>query len=328
MSDILRYLERVRVQLRCASEGYSVFLLLSIIFIHYLLFSPPNGFPVNGKIVIEEGWPLGRVAEELSNKRVVRLPQIFTLLVFAFRGNARAVAGEYYFFEPAHAFSVAERVSSGDYGITPSRIILFEGSTVHDYASQLSSILPNVDVKTFIEAARLDEGYLFPDTYLFSPSADTDTVLKELKENFAKKIGPLFPDIARSGRTLREIVIMASMLEKEASREEDRRQIASVLWKRLDASMPLQVDATLDYALGKNTYELTKEDLRSDSPYNTYAYRGLPIGPISNPGLASLRAALYYEDSPYWYYLSDRRGILYFSKTFEEHVAYKKQYLE
>ena len=92
--------------------------------------------------------------------------------------------------------------------------------------------------------------------------------------------------------------------------------------------MPLQVDATLDYALGKNTYDLTEEDLRNDSPYNTYAYRGLPIGPISNPGLASLRAALYYGDSPYWYYLSDRRGTLYFSETFEEHVAYKREYLQ
>ena len=256
------------------------------------------------------------------------MPQMFTLLVYAFQGKATAVAGEYYFFEPSHVFSVAERISTGNYGITPIRTVLLEGSTVRDYASKLSKIFPNIDAEVFIEAAHPDEGHLFPDTYLFLPNADTDTVLNELKKNFTKKIEPLLPDIDRSGRTLKEIVIMASMLEKEASREKDRRDIAAVLWKRLDIGMPLQVDATLDYALGKNTYDLTEEDLRNDSPYNTYAYRGLPIGPISNPGLASLRAALYYEDSPYWYYLSDRRGTLYFSETFEEHVAYKREYLQ
>lgn len=327
MPDILHFLERQRTQLEHPSWGYSVFLLASIISIHYLLFSPPGGFPVNKRIVIEEGWPLGRVAEELSRKNVVRLPQVFTFLVLAFRGGATAVAGEYYFFEPAHAFSVAERISSGDYGITPVRVTLLEGSTVREYALELSKVLPNVDAENFVETARPDEGYLFPDTYLFLPNADTDTVLEELRENFAEKTEPFLADITLSGRTLQEIVIMASMLEKEASREGDRKRIAGVLWKRIDAGMPLQVDATLDYALGKNTYELTEEDLRADSPYNTYKNSGLPVAPISNPGLASLAAALYYEDSPYWYYLSDRQGKLYFSETFEEHVAYKRQYL-
>ncbi len=120
---------------------------------------------------------------------------------------------------------------------------------------------------------------------------------------------------------------MASLLEEEAIREEDRRLISGVLWKRLEAGVALQVDAALTYVTGRASHELTGEDLKFDSAFNTYFYPGLPLGPISNPGLDAIEAALRPTASPYWFYLSDKEGNTYYSATFEEHKEKKFKYL-
>ena len=121
---------------------------------------------------------------------------------------------------------------------------------------------------------------------------------------------------------------MASILEKEAYLTEDKKIIADILWRRLKEEMPLQVDAALQYITDRNTFELTKDDLKIDSPYNTYRYKGLPPTPISNPGLDSIKAAIFVEPNSYWYYLSDKNGKLYYSETFKEHKLKKAEYLK
>jgi len=120
---------------------------------------------------------------------------------------------------------------------------------------------------------------------------------------------------------------MASLIEKESSGDEDRSIISGILWKRFNNNRPLQVDATLSYLLGKKSQDLTVDDLNIDSPYNTYRYPGLPVGPIGNPGLEAIQAAIYPKDSPYWFYLHDKTGKAYYAKTFEEHIANKNKYL-
>ena len=120
---------------------------------------------------------------------------------------------------------------------------------------------------------------------------------------------------------------MASLLEEEARTTRSRQIISGILWKRIERGMRLQVDAVFPYILGKNTFELTLDDLAVDSPYNTYRYAGLPLGPISNPGLDSLRAALHPVQTPYLYYLSDKNGVFHWSRTYEEHLKKKKLYL-
>ena len=109
--------------------------------------------------------------------------------------------------------------------------------------------------------------------------------------------------------------------------DKDHKIISGILWKRIGMNMPLQVDAPFLYILGKTSAELTLADLKKDSPYNTYVNRGLPIGPIGNPGFSALRAAVFPASSPYLYYLSDNEGIMHYAKTFEEHKANKEKYL-
>jgi len=173
------------------------------------------------------------------------------------------------------------------------------------------------------------EGYLFPDTYYVDPN---DFVAKFFLERMlgtfrSRIIDGLSEDIASSNRSLEEIMTMASLIEREAANDAERPMIAGILWKRFDAHQGLAVDATVRYAIEKETEPLTKSDLESNSPYNTRKYAGLPPGPIANPGLASIKAALHPVESPYWYYLHGNDGQIRYAETNDEHNANKAKYL-
>ena len=172
------------------------------------------------------------------------------------------------------------------------------------------------------------EGYLFPDTYRIFKDASAEKVMIKMLENFGRKFTPeLREETRRQKKTTSDIVTMASLIEKEVVSDEDRVIVSGILWKRLHMGIPLQVDATIVYITGKKTTKVSLEDIKIDSPYNTYKYRGLPAGPISNPGLSAIRAAIYPKDSPYLYYLSTPDGRTIFSKTLEEHNEAKARYL-
>jgi UPF0755 protein len=174
------------------------------------------------------------------------------------------------------------------------------------------------------------EGYLFPDTYrVFNDATAADIIEKQL-DNFASKLTPeLLEYIKGQGKNLFMVVTMASLIEKEVSGEADRKIVSGILWKRLESGMRLQLDSTINYLTGKNDAAPLLSDLDFDSPYNTYRNDGLPPGPICNPGLSSIVAAVYPEKSPYFFYLNRQdTGETIFSKTFEEHVANKKKYLK
>ena len=148
-----------------------------------------------------------------------------------------------------------------------------------------------------------------------------------MNDNFNKKMEPWKGAIENSGHSLRDIIIMASILEREATTEKDKTMVAGILWKRISLGMPLQVDATFMYLLGKKSSELTVSDLKMKSAYNTYQNKGLPAGPIANPGIVAIRAAIIPTESPYLYYLSDNNDEMHYAKTFEEHKANKAKYL-
>jgi UPF0755 protein len=169
---------------------------------------------------------------------------------------------------------------------------------------------------------------LFPDTYYFPIDVSGKEVVDTMLKNFERKITPYLKEIEKSGKTLKEIIIMASLIEKEVKTKEEKELASGVLWKRLKVGMPLQVDATINYITGKNTTKILLEDLKIDSPYNTYKYKGLPPAPICNPGLESILAALYPKESDYWYYLSKPDGQTLFFKDYEEFIVAKKKYLK
>lgn len=164
------------------------------------------------------------------------------------------------------------------------------------------------------------EGYLYPDTYRVYKDQLPDALFRKQLQEFALQTSG-FENVASSqGRTLRDVVVLASMIEKEISRDADRPVAASVFMNRLKKGMRLQSDATLNYVLQTGRSQLSYEELENASPYNTYRYEGLPPGPISNPGKASLDAALHPAETDYLYFLSDAQGKTYFAKTLEEHA--------
>jgi UPF0755 protein len=170
------------------------------------------------------------------------------------------------------------------------------------------------------------EGYLFPDTYQIAKGESCEEMLNTMLSNFDKKLTlNLRTEIKNQRKSIFDVVIMASLIEKEVRTFDDKKIVSGILWKRMAVGMPLQLDATINYITGKSDPSATIKDTKIDSPYNTYKYKGLPKGPISNPGINSIIAAIYPSQTDYWYYLADGRTI--FSKTLEEHNAAAKMYL-
>lgn len=305
-----------------------VIAVIAPVLIAYItLISPPHDFPVDGIVSVSKESTLAAAALELEAQNVVRSAGALEAVV-RLMGGARSVhAGDYQFHQPQNTISVARAIMYGYYGLEPLRIRIPEGSTVEMMAPILAKKLPRFDPEAFVAAAKPMEGYYYPDTYFFLPNADTETVLKTLRDTFDERVAPLMPQIESSGRTLHEIVTMASLLELEAHIYNDKRMIAGLLWHRLEINMPLQVDAAFLYFLGKSTFTLTLKDLQYDSPYNTYKYKGLPPGPITNPGFRSLQAAVDPIENDYIFYLADNTGVTHYSKTYEEHLRKKRLYL-
>ena len=298
--------------------------LCGMIFLVFLfLISGPPDFPVNKIITVEKGATLRQVSENFQKEKLVRFSVIFDILT-RYTGHEKDIkAGRYLFDRPFSVVGLMQRLIKGESGISGVKITIPEGLTIKD----INSIFQNSGFEDFVIENKELEGYLFPDTYLFLADNTSEDAIARMTENLEVKTADFKEAIKNSGRSFDQILKMASLIEKEAADSEDRKIISGVLWKRLDKKMALQVDATLDYALGKNTFELTTEDLKKDGPYNTYTRRGLPPTPICNPGLDAITAAIFPEKTPYWYYLSDKNGKVYYSKTFDEHIIKKQKYL-
>jgi UPF0755 protein len=259
---------------------------------------------------VHSGESVTNVSEELLERKVVRSAFVFKVFASLFGG---VQAGWYDVSVPQNAVLLAWRMARGDTGLTPRRVTIPEGATVREISGLLG-----------IEVPSKEEGYLFPDTYYFLPGTPVEQIVARMHERYEEVIDPLRPEIKESGHTEHDILVMASLLEKEGRLPETRRMIAGILWKRLTLGMPLQVDAVFGYIKGTATYSPTLDDLKIDSPYNTYLYTGLPPGPINNPGLEALKAALEPTKSPYLYYLTGKDGTMHYARTFDEHIANKR----
>ncbi|MFA5109059.1 MAG: endolytic transglycosylase MltG [Patescibacteria group bacterium] len=179
------------------------------------------------------------------------------------------------------------------------------------------------------------EGYLFPDTYRIYADSTAEEVVEKMLDNFDKKLTPAMrADIKKQGKTIYQIITMASIIEKEApidyqkTDNRDARIISGIFWNRLKIGQALQSDATLSYILNDNQPQHSGKDLVIDSPYNTYKYRGLPPGPICNPGILAIKAAIYPLATDYYYFLTPKgKDEVIYAHTNEEHNKNKNQYL-
>lgn len=302
-------------------------IFVSLLFLHALAFRAPAHFPNETFLMIERGTSLKTVTEDFEKRGLVRSGFWLRLLVTARRGDGGAVAGDYFFKKPASLSRIAERLAAGEFGLEETRITIPEGLTNKETAAIFARALPKFSAREFLSLAAKKEGYLFPDTYQFLPTVSASVVIATMEANFNKKITELEPLVQIFKKQIKDVVIMASLIEKEARTTDTRRRIAGILWKRLRLGIPLQVDAVFPYIFEGTTYDLTDGDLQVDSPYNTYRYKDLPPGAIANPGLDALRATLTPIDTPYLYYLSDKEGNMHYAKTHDEHLINRARYL-
>ncbi|MFA6587605.1 MAG: endolytic transglycosylase MltG [Patescibacteria group bacterium] len=173
------------------------------------------------------------------------------------------------------------------------------------------------------------EGFLFPDTYRFFKKATPAHVLKKFLDNFGLKVPQeILNKINADGHTIYQGIILASIVDKEVRTDTDRKIAAGIFWNRLKLGMAMQSDATVNYVTGKQALQPTNEDISIESLYNTYKQQGLPPGPIGNPSLSAIRAVAYPQESDYLYFLTKPDGTTVFSKTYEEHLANKRKYLQ
>jgi UPF0755 protein len=294
---------------------------------------PVNKYDQTSKIfVIKKGEDLRTIIRNLHEQKLIRNRIVFFLIIKRLGIEKKIQAGDFRLSPSMDALTIAQTLTHGTLDVW---VTVIEGLRKEEIARILAK---NIDIPEieFIKAAK--EGYLFPDTYLFPKDADIETVIKIFYANFERKFTQDLVDKARQrlGLTKDEVVILASLVEREAKYDDDRKKVASILVKRLKNDWPLQVDATVQYALGYQPKEktwwkknLTVADLKIDSPYNTYKNLGLPPTPICNPGLSSIKAVV--EADPnieYWYYLSDITGKMHYAKTLEEHNRNIEKYLK
>ncbi len=304
--------------------------------------------------VIQEGEGTKEIAFHLEKEGLIKSASLFRMYTFFKEVSGQLQAGDYLLSPAMTAPEITEKFVSGK--VVKITITIPEGFNLNEIIKKLSENFVNSDrIKELgISSFREDfeflkdspkeanlEGFLFPDTYQFSFRAGMDEIVKKMLANFDRKLTQdIREEISLQGKTIFEVITMASLIEKEVNIFEDKKLVSGILWKRRDHDIPLQVDATIVYILsdsekyperhitGKKTTKISKEETQIDSPYNTYKYLGLPFGPISNPGLDSILTAVYPEDNPFLYYLSTPEGETIFSKTLEEHNIAKTRYLK
>ena len=291
-------------------------------------------------VEIPQGSGSGAIARRLAEAGVVADVNRFRVALWVSGSGRRLQAGEYRFDRPMSARQVVDKLARGDVFVTP--ITFREGLTIRQMAALYES-KGFGEARAFVAAAargelvaELDpaakdlEGYLFPDTYTLPRRATAEQLVGRMVASFKKALSADIVDAAAArGLTVRQLVTLASIVEKETGSADERPLVAAVYANRLKIGMGLQCDPTVIYALeraGRYDGNLTREDLQFDSPYNTYRYAGLPPGPIASPGRASLAAAASPAAVPYLYFVSKNDGSHAFAETLDQHNRNVHQY--
>lgn len=297
---------------------YYIVLIFVVVFgyINYQIFIPVNNFPIEKTFEIKKGQSSSEIFVNLEKEGFIKSAFWAKVLNKIFQYN-KFYPGEYQFETKLNLYNVLFSVTKKPISYA---VLIPEGFTKKQIAERVEKYVRDFDKEKFLKETQ--EGYLFPDTYYFYKFSTTDEVSQEMNDHFYRETFKKF------GRTpTKQEVIVASMLEREARDTNDMKIIAGIIENRLKISMPLQIDATVLYGKGAWKERVYYSDLKHDSDYNTYQNTGLPIGPISNPGLNSLDAAINPEKTEYLYYLTGRDGKMYYAKDFQTHVKNKLKYL-
>lgn len=297
---------------------------------------------------IAHGEKVDTIAKNLEQAKLIPSSVVFQFYIKMINKDKDIKAGIYTFSSPLSIQKIITLITDNH---SSQKVFLVKaGDTLNDIQQHLreekivpsSSSLEKWQIKDFSSdpiyrpffqgapATASLEGYLFPDSYHFSPGLLEKEIINILLNNFASHLSSIYLSTPASAHNFYKVLTMASLLEKEVQSPKDKAIVADILWRRLKEGMPLQVDAAICYAQNKSfqNCHLTKQSFQINSPYNLYQHRGLPPTPIDNPGLESIKAALHPQANDYWYYLTDRKtGKTIFSRTFEEHKAARRKYL-
>ncbi|WP_409341587.1 endolytic transglycosylase MltG [Paenibacillus sp. MBLB4367] len=298
------------------------------------------------RIAIPTGTSTNEIAAKLEEQGMIKNSTLFVYYLRYQKQGSRFQAGEYEMKPGMTLDEIIEKLNEGE--TVKEEVVRFtipEGFTVRQIAERLGEqglvdaegflkmtnekhTLPNnwvADIPDQPDIAYRLEGYLFPETYEMKKGSTAEDILKRLVSEWDRKLNELpsgWPDqMKQRGLTFHQLLTIASLIEREVVLEQERPVVAGVIYNRLDKKMPLQIDATVQYALGKPKERLLEKDLFVESPYNTYAHDGLPPGPIASPSLSSVKAALYPEKTNYLFYVTKKDGSQghLFAETFDEH---------
>ncbi|MFP3981238.1 MAG: endolytic transglycosylase MltG [Desulfobacterales bacterium] len=289
------------------------------------------------QVIVEPGQSFRTVTERLRQKHLIRHPLKFRILA-SFRGATTAIkAGEYYFAGSMTPGQILEQLHRGKVHLR--RVTVSEGLNLYEVAGLVAraeiceksaftqaATDPDLAEKMGIPAKTV-EGYLFPETYYFEKQASPEKIIRIMVRRFRDVFSDAWKDRAEElGFSVHEIVILASIIEKETGADKERKTISSVFHNRLEKDMRLHADPTVIYGIENFDGNLTRRDLRTRTPYNTYTNYGLPQGPIANPGRDSLEAALYPADTQYLYFVAKPDNTHHFSATLAEHNRAVRKY--
>ena len=297
---------------------------------------------------IEDGESSYAIASDLEEQGFIRSRTAFTVYALVTRRLFNLQNGDYFLSPSMSMEEILTKITQGD--VIFEEITVKDGWSLKNIAEEFEERgyftkeelykmtgFPGIDYRVEPEKRGFKdfskefnflrdkpdyislEGYLFPDTYQITKNEQPENIVRRMLKNFEEKIG---------NNISFEKLTMASIIEKEVRSLKDKKLVSGVLWKRIENSVRLQVDATVVYIRPENYKIVSIDETKIESPYNTYRVDGLPLGPISNPSLKSVEAALEPEDSPYWFYLSPSLNTTIFSRTFEEHKAAKVKYLQ
>lgn len=316
------------------------------VFFQYQIIAPQSNEADAKTFIIESGQGVKAIGQNLAGQGFINSPFWFEAYVQLKGLDKNFSAGPH---DISAGQNIKEIVSAlTKPGASEQNITIIEGWGIKDIAQYLEERNLVTTADFIAEASRAGdsewddqysflkdkddsaglEGYLFPDTYRVFKNADAHDIIKKMLDNFHSKLSwDLREEIKKQKKSIFEIVIMASIIEKEVQQPEDMKKVADIFYKRLKIGQALQSDATINFLTGKGRTRSSAEDLKIDSLYNTYKYPGLPPAPISNPGLNAIMAAIYPEENDFFYFFTTASGEVIYSKNYNEHLLNKNKYL-
>ena len=319
------------------SKIFSRFLasVLLLLFIAWILISKDILVKQTQVFQVKSGSSMGEVAQELSDRKIIKSKRFFTSLSRLLNANKKLKSGYYEIKPDTSVFNFIDQISKGD--VLKTKVTLIEGKTIQFYFEQLSqdpSITSNSSLENVMDSIGVKkpfDGWFYPETYIFDYGESVENVLKKSHETMKSKLKELWAERDKSVPldSPYQAIILASLIENETALDFEKPLISSVFIGRLNLNMRLQTDPTVIYALGEQySPPLTRRDLQFDHPYNTYRNKGLPPGAISSVGYQSLYAALHPAKGNDLYFVSKKDGSHAFAKTYDEHKENIKKYLK